>query len=512
MATLLQSVTALLFGVGLLLLGHGMLLTVVPLRAVSEAFTSLQIGLLGSAYYLGFAIGCLATPYVILRAGHIRTFAALVALAATSALVLPLAIAFPTWFLARMLTGISLAGLFLVIESWLNDRASNHNRGLVFAAYIAANYGAIAIGQLLVAAGDPMSFQLFILAGVAIALATIPVALTRSAQPAPIALVRFRPIELFRNSPVGVVGVTMIGLATGAFWTLAAVFAVGSGLTDEEAALFVGVAVIGGVLAQWPVGRLSDRFDRRLILLALLLTSSVVGLALAFLPLSNMAIIIGAFPLGATLLSCYSIAVAHAFDHADRSSFVETSAGLLFANGLGSMVGPIAAALLMGAIGSGGLFAFAALAFAVLAAFVYYRLRRSPPVAAAEKTDFSVGATSQAGAVLAAGPYDPEMQDIVMPEPYEPAVADDEGSTENVSPAGESDSAEEPPPDDAGASPAPDMSEPPKGPERQGPMSGELPDAAAVEAQDTEDEGDEEPDGNDRIDPGDDDASRSGGR
>lgn len=513
MATLLQSVTALLFGVGLLLLGHGMLLTVVPLRAVSEAFTSLQIGLLGSAYYLGFAVGCLATPYVILRVGHIRTFAALIALAATSALILPLAIAFPTWFVARLLTGISLAGLFLVIESWLNDRASNENRGLVFAAYIAANYGAIAIGQLLVASGDSMSFQLFILAGMAIGLATIPVVLTRSAQPAPIALVRFRPVELFRNSPVGVVGVTMIGLATGAFWTLAAVFAVGSGLSGEEAALFVGVAVVGGVLAQWPLGRLSDNFDRRIILLALLLTSSVIGLGIAFLPLSNMAIIVGAFPLGATLLSCYSIAVAHAFDHADRSAFVETSAGLLFANGLGSMVGPIAASLLMGGIGPGGLFAFAAFAFVALAAFVYYRLRQSPPVTADEKTEFSVGATSQAGAVLATGPYDPDMPDIVMPQPYEPEPAEpafDAPEAEAVPEPAET--AEEPGFAASGPNPEPKADDTATPGSDSTASSTETADAVAGnDAEAAKNSTGDQTDGP-RPDNGEDDASRSGGR
>lgn len=421
MFVVLKSVTALLIGVGLLLIGHGLLLTAVPLRAIAEAFTSLQIGLLGSAYYIGFVAGCLMTPYVILRVGHIRAFAALIALAATSALILPLSISFPVWMAARILTGVSLAGLFMVIESWLNDRATNHNRGLVFAAYIAVNYGAIAVGQAIVATGSPGDFQLFLIAGLAIGLATLPVVLTRSAQPAPIALVRFRPVELFRRSPVGVVGVTLIGLATGSFWTLAALFGVGSGLSDDQAALFVGVAVIGGVLAQWPIGRISDRFDRRVVLLALLLAATVIGLATAFLPLSNQARIIAAFPLGVTLLSCYSIAVAHAYDHADRTAMVETSAGLLFANGIGSMIGPIIASTLMAAIGAGGLFAFIAIALTSLSGFVYYRLRQRAPVADELKVEFSVGATSQAGAVLTPEGLDPTSPDVAVPPSYQPS-------------------------------------------------------------------------------------------
>ena len=158
MLSVLKPVSALLAGVGFLLTGHGLLLTAVPLRAAAESFGSLEIGFLGSTYYIGFVAGCLLTPYLIARAGHIRAFAALIAAAAASALVLPLAIDFVPWFLSRVVTGICLAGLFLVIESWLNDRAANHNRGLIFSAYIATNYAAIAIGQLVVAAGDIEAF------------------------------------------------------------------------------------------------------------------------------------------------------------------------------------------------------------------------------------------------------------------------------------------------------------------------------------------------------------------
>ncbi len=397
MAAVLRPVTALLIGVALLLTGHGLLLTAVPLRAVVEQFSSIEIGLLGSAYYVGFIAGCLLTPFLILRAGHIRSFAALIAIAAASALLLPLMIGFGPWFAFRVLTGISLAGLFMVIESWLNDNASNKTRGLVFSSYIAINFSAIAVGQLIVAGGDPSTFNLFVIAALFIGLATIPVVMTRSAQPAPIALVRFRPLALYRLSPVGVVGVTLIGMATGAFWTLSALFGVEKGLEPDQAALFVGIAVLGGVIAQWPVGHLSDRFDRRRVLVALLLTSAVLGVLIGVLPLGSTAILVLAFPLGSALHSCYAIAAAHAFDFAERSAYVETSAGLLFANGVGSMIGPIAASALMGAIGASGLFVFAGVAQLLLVAFILYRLTRRPALTAEFKTDFTVGATSPAG-------------------------------------------------------------------------------------------------------------------
>ncbi len=418
MPGILRPITALLAGVAFLLTGHGLLLTAVPLRASAEMFGSVEIGLLGSAYYLGFVAGCLLAPFLILRAGHIRAFAALIAIAVVSALILPLAISFWPWFAARAATGLSLAGLFMVIESWLNDKASNQNRGFIFSTYITVNFVAIALGQLIVSAGDPGNFKLFLIGGMSIALATIPVVLTRSAQPAPIALVRFRPVELFHRSPVGVVGVTMIGMATGSFWTLSAVFAVGKGFTPDQAALFVGIAVVGGVLAQWPVGRLSNSFDRRVVLLVLLLAFATTGLALAVLPLGYTALLIMAFPLGATLHSCYPIAVAHTFDHADRSEYVQTSAGLLFANGIGSMAGPIGASALMAAIGAGGLFIFAALAAVGLSGFIFYRLQKRAALATNLKVDFSLGATSQTGTVLTPEPLDPNDPAVAVPAPH----------------------------------------------------------------------------------------------
>lgn len=430
MPTILRPITALLIGVGFLLTGHGLLLTAVPLRAVVEQFGSVEIGLLGSAYYLGFIGGCLAGPYLILRAGHIRAFAALIALACGSALVLPLVISFETWLLARILTGVSLAGLFLVIESWLNDSASNQNRGMIFSTYIAVNFAAIAVGQLIVASGNPEGFQLFIIGGMLIMLATIPVALTRSAQPAAITLVRFRPVELFRRSPVGVVGVTLIGVATGSFWTLAALFGVQKGLTPEQAALFVGIAVVGGVLAQWPVGRFSDRFDRRHVLIGLLVSAAVIGIIIAVFPLGSGVLLVMAFPLGATLHSCYAIATAHAFDYADRSEMVETSSGLLFANGIGSMVGPIGASALMAGIGAGGLFVFSGLAQIILVAFILYRLTKRAPLAPDLKTDFNLATTSSAGAVLTSEPLDPESPNVATPPEWTDPNDGDSGQSD----------------------------------------------------------------------------------
>ena len=287
MKSTLAPVASLLLGVGFLISGHGLQLTLIPLRAAADGWTEFQIGAVGSAYYIGFVAGCFGAPFVILRAGHIRAFTAMVSLTAATMAAHPLWVAFPPWFVFRLIIGASLAGLYMIIESWLNDRATNATRGLIMSAYIVVNFVAITIGQLTVTLYPPTEFSLFAIATMAIAIAAIPVALTRSAQPAPITLVRFRPAALYRSSPVGVVGVTLIGVANGSFWSLAAVSAVGAGLTPAEAAIFMSIATTGGALTQWPVGRLSDRVDRRIVLMSLLAVAALVGLALAFLPLSD---------------------------------------------------------------------------------------------------------------------------------------------------------------------------------------------------------------------------------
>src|SRR5690606_26574381 len=161
-------------------------------------------------------------PYLIRRAGHIRAFIILTSVITVAMLVHALWVAFPPWFIFRIALGTGLAGLYMIIESWLNDRASNANRGLIMSAYIMVNYGALALGQFAVTLASPLEFTLFAVAAMAMSTAAIPLALTRQSQPTPVATVRFRPLALYRSSPVGLVGVTASGLANGAFWSLGA--------------------------------------------------------------------------------------------------------------------------------------------------------------------------------------------------------------------------------------------------------------------------------------------------
>jgi MFS family permease len=416
MARTLGPITALLLGVAFLLAGTGLQFTLLPLRATEEGFSTLAIGLMGSSYFVGFVGGCLFSPYLILRAGHIRAFAAMVAVATAAVLCHAIAIEPSTWAALRVLTGFCLAGLYLVIESWLNDRASNDNRGLVMSAYIVVNYGAVTTGQMLVTLYPRAGFEPFALAAILLALAIVPVVLTRSAQPAPITFVRFRPLHLYRAAPVALVGSFMIGMANGAFWGVGVVFALGSGLDATLAATFASVVVAAGALAQWPIGRMSDQVDRRVLLAMLLGGSIAAGLALGLLPATPTSLLVLGFAFGTLALPGYSLVAAHAYDKMPAGEAVETAAGVLLAYGAGSILGPALASLTMAGVGPGGLFLFTAAAQGLLLAFVMHRARVQPPLPASAKTGFDLAATAPMGAVITTEPLDVTDPLVAVPD------------------------------------------------------------------------------------------------
>jgi MFS family permease len=392
--------------VALLLVGHGLLTLALPLRGEAEGFDPVAIGALGAAYYAGFVAGCLHGPLLVRRAGHIRAFAAVVCGVSAAAAAYPLAVSEPAWIVLRFLFGYGLAVFYLIVESWLNDRASNTTRGTIMSAYIMVNHVALTGGQLLLLTWSVEDFHLFVLGSVLISVSAIPVALTRQAQPAPVTEVRFRPGRLWRASPVGLMGSLMIGIANGAFWSLAPVSATDFGLSHEQAAIFMSVAVMSGALVQMPIGRLSDRLDRRHVLAALLAAAMATGLAVFLVAPSGIALTLFGAAFGASALPGYSLAAAHAYDHADPSDYVGTASSLLLVNGLGSVVGPIAAAFLLRASPGGGLYLFTAATHAALLGFVLWRVTRraAPPEQARESFDLAATAPAAVGGVIAPEP------------------------------------------------------------------------------------------------------------
>lgn len=414
----LRPILSLLLGVALLLAGAGLQITLLPLRAGVEQFGTFAIGAIGSAYYLGFVVGCVLGPYVILRSGHIRAFSAMVSVAASMALLHALIPLAPAWALIRFVTGFCLAGFYLVIESWLNDRSSNETRGMVMSAYVITNFVAIAAGQMIVTTHPVEGASLFMIAAILSALAIVPVALTRSAQPAPITIVRFQPRLLWEAAPVALAGSFMVGLSLGAFWTLAPAAVELRGAAVAEVAAFMTAAVIAGALMQYPAGRLSDRVDRRLVLLVLLGGSIATALSLWVYGGSGWTLLALACAFGALSLPGYSIAAAHGYDRTQPEEMVATSATILLANGLGAIAGPVIAALMMRALGPSTLFLFVALSQLALAGFVIYRTRVQAPALQATKSDFDLASTAPVGAVIPTEELRPESPEVGVPEVY----------------------------------------------------------------------------------------------
>lgn len=427
MLTTLRPVFSLLLGIGFLLTGHGLQFTLLPLSGEASGFDTVMLGLLGSSYYVGFVGGCLLGPYVILRAGHIRTFTAMVATAVVMVLCHSLMRDPLVWNGLRAISGFSLATLYLVIESWLNDRATNTTRGTVMSAYIVVNFAAFTVGQMLVSIYPITAMAPFVLAAILISIATLPVALTSAAQPAPISLVRFRPRRLYETAPVAFVGAFMIGVSNGAFWALGAVFATSVGLSVEQAALFVSASVAGGALGQWPVGRLSDRFDRRLVLAVLLVGSVISGLALGLTDVGFATLLVMGFVFGVVTLPGYSLAAAHAYDKTEPGEYVETAAGVLLLNGLGSVCGPLIAAVAISQGGPHALFLVTAAVQSLLFVFIIVRIQVRSASLPAEKTDFAAASTAPMGTVIPPStdepsPFSAHAVAASTPEPSRPSA------------------------------------------------------------------------------------------
>ncbi|WAC25804.1 MFS transporter [Ancylobacter sp. SL191] len=401
MAQTLGPVAALLLGVFFLVTGSGLQNTLLPLRGAFEGFSAINLGILGSSYYLGFVIGCLAVPHLVRRSGHIRAFAALTS-GVVAAMMGHLIIIDPfVWFGLRAITGFCFAGLYLVIESWLNDRATNQTRGFVMSAYVMVDYAALTAGQMMITLYPVRGFELFALAAILFSIATLPVVMSNAGQPAPIETARIRPLRLFRAAPVAMVGCFVIGLTNGSLWSLGPIFGIGRGLTADGAATFMSAVVVAGAVAQWPVGFFSDRTDRRRILAGLMVGAMLAGLALGMFDFGLLGLCLLGLFYGALSLPAYSLAAAHAYDRTPASQAVETAAGLLLLYGIGSVVGPALASYGMQHYGPGSLFYFTAASHTLLLLFVVWRMccRETPAGTVHAAVDEASAASAITGTV-----------------------------------------------------------------------------------------------------------------
>jgi MFS family permease len=379
----LAPVAALLISVSILLAGQGLQGILLPVRASLENFSTVSIGAMGATYFFGFTVGCLKGGELVRRVGHVRVFLAMSALASASPLIHGLIVQPAVWGGLRFLTGFCFAVLYIVIESWLNDRATNENRGAIFSIYTMITLTVLAGGQMMTLMYDPSGFELFIIASVLVSIGAVPVALSTSPTPDQPHAVSVDLIRLFHISPSGTVACLVSGLANGAFWALAPVFATTVGNDVSLAAWFMTSAVIGGAIGQWPLGILSDRVGRRKVLIAVSLSCGVVGIVLflAANALQFASAIVLAMLWGTFAFPLYTIAVAYANDYADPSEYVTVSSGLLLMYGIGATVGPFVASSLMAEDNIGGLFGFSAFVHLALILFVTIRFMRDRSIA-----------------------------------------------------------------------------------------------------------------------------------
>ncbi|MCK5942536.1 MAG: MFS transporter, partial [Planctomycetes bacterium] len=312
----LLPIATLLFAVAVLLTGNGLLGILLPVRAALDGFSTTGIAIIGSCYFAGFAAGCLFGARLVRAVGHIRCFTAMTAIIAAIALLHAFVVLAPIWWLLRGVTGFCFAVLYMVIESWLNERATAATRGFVLSVYMITTLTVLTLGQLLLPLGDAGGMELFAVVSILVSFAAVPVALSGATAPQPIENVRVRVGRLWRTSPAGAAACFAVGLANGPFWALAPQFALARGLDDAGTAVLMSAAVVGGALGQYPLGRLSDLGDRRRIILLTAACAGAAGVAIGFVPDDSGLVLyaaVGAW--GAFAFPLYSLGVAHANDH-----------------------------------------------------------------------------------------------------------------------------------------------------------------------------------------------------
>ena len=374
----LSSIAALLLSVLLLIGGNALVGVTTPLRARLEGFPDLTVGLLGSVYFAGMLAGTLAAPVIIRRGGHIRAFAAFVALAVASVILMPVFVSPPAWLVFRALIGFVFAGLYAVIEAWINAKASNTNRGALYALYQIANFSASATGQMALQPLGPGGFAPFAVAGALLALAIVPMAMTSVDPPVQPKSVRPRLLWLVRAAPISCFAVLAAGAANGASFALGPVFAVDIGMSPDRAPLFTSAIVVGSALGVFPAGVLSDRVDRRLVMAAVMIAGAACEIMLARQTAPGLWLIGLGFLVGLTTYSLYTLAVSLANDGASPHDMIIISVGLLFIYCVAAIAAPTIASVVMKSFGPQALFLQNAYVHMAVAAFALWSRLAQP--------------------------------------------------------------------------------------------------------------------------------------
>ena len=381
MLVLLRNTWVLFFGFAIICLGHGLQGTLIGVRSVIEGFSFVSAGFIIAGYYVGYLTGAILIPIFLRRVGHIRVFAALASLASIAILLHSVLLDPYSWFFIRILTGISLSGIYIIMESWLNYKSNNQTRGKLLSIYMIITFSFVALGQFLLNLSDPSKVDLFILISILLSLALLPILLSTTEQP-DVSNPKYLSFkEFYILSPLGFVAAIIIGLSHSTVFGYGAVYVSSKGLSIFQISLFMVVISSCGALAQWPIGYISDKIDRRVLLIAVTFIAS----ALCILIVISSYISFIAFLILAGLFSCmclpmFSLAVAHVNDFLETSEIVSASSTFNILIGFGSILGPILVSNIMSLIGSNGFFIYLFVIHGLLGLFGIYRMaKRTKP-------------------------------------------------------------------------------------------------------------------------------------
>lgn len=379
----------LLTAAGILLFGNGILLTLITLRASAEGFEPSLIGLMGAAYFIGFLVACLYVPRLMRAVGHIRVFSAFAAIGSATVLGLVLVPDPYFWMLLRFANGFCFAGLFTVTESWLNESSRNADRAQVLGIYRFVDLAVVTGAQFVIPLFGVGGFTLFALTAMAVALSLVPISLMDSSRPKPPEQVKFDLGAVWKVSPIACFGVVTIGLTNSAFRQIGPLYAGEIGLDVAGVALFVSAGVVGGAALQLPLGWLSDRLDRRWVLITATTGAVMAGLFLTSLDGSDPTLIyVGAFLFGASALPLFSLSSAQAMDHAREGQHAVVAAGLMFLFASGAAVGPLLSSLVVQQFGAPAFFTYTSIVHALLIIAALVRMAQRPAVPTSQRKRF----------------------------------------------------------------------------------------------------------------------------
>ena len=388
-------------GTALIMVAHGLQGTLIALRATIEGFPTAATGVVMSGYFVGMLAGSALSPALVRQVGHVRVFAALASLASVSILTHALFVEVVFWTAMRIVTGFCYAGMYIVVESWLNQQATNRNRGRLLSSYMIIMFAGVAAGQLLLHVADPAAFDLFLLVSILVSLALVPLLLAARPGPRPRKARRMTVRELYRASPLGVVAVVFTGMIHGGLFGMGPVYARSIGFDVGQVAWFMALVMLGALFSQWPLGALSDRFDRRRVMLGVASVGGAAPAAMAagLVDPAGGGAFAAIFVLGAATLPLYSLNLSQVNDYLSTRQMVGASATLVFISGCGLITGPILVAVVLETAGPPGFLGYLAGLHALLAGFIVFRMHRRAPKPMEEQTGY-VSAGTRGSAVL----------------------------------------------------------------------------------------------------------------